>query len=180
MPDTNTQTVSKPDTAAAALHWRDSLMLLQHSTGFSINTFITGPTFRGWHEHFAAEGERWLRERANSGDLYACEKLGLRLIDGDGMEAAPEEGLQYLEQPVAADHPIAMTRLAEYLFSLDGASGTHIRAKQLLEHAAERYTFAKIALAMRFILGKGTEADPGRGKAALTELALKGTRRLGR
>src|SRR6266480_2889780 len=71
-------------------------------------------SFRGWLESSASEGEKWLRSSAQDGDLYAMEKLGLRLLTGDGLPKSLEEGVGWLKKSAELGSPFSMEKLAEY------------------------------------------------------------------
>src|SRR6266852_9076233 len=92
----------------------DSVVLLKRQGKFSVKNIVLASTFRGWLESSASGGERWLRNRAQDGDLYAMEKLGLRLLTGNGLPKSIEEGLGWLKKSAALGNPFAMEKLAEY------------------------------------------------------------------
>src|SRR5713101_5852464 len=96
----------------------DSIVLLKRQGKFSVKNIVSPSSFRGWLESSPSDGERWLRDRAQGRDLYAMEKLGLRLLTGDGLAKSPEEGLSWLKKSAELGNPFAMERLAEH--ELDG------------------------------------------------------------
>src|SRR6266446_4510289 len=92
----------------------DSIVLLKRQGKFSLKNITSPSRFRGWLESSASEGEGWLRNRAKEGDLYAMEKLGLRLLTGDGLPKSIEEGLVWLKKSAESGNPVAMEKVAEY------------------------------------------------------------------
>src|SRR5882672_1485334 len=92
----------------------DSIGLLKRQGKFSVKNIVLPSSFRGWLESSPSEGERWLRSAAQDGDLYAMEKLGLRLLTGDGLTKSVDEGLEWLKKSAELGNPFAMERLAKY------------------------------------------------------------------
>src|SRR5712671_4393239 len=86
----------------------DSIVLLKRQGKFSVKNIVSPSSFRGWLESSPSEGERWLRGSAQDGDLYAMEKLGLRLLTGDGLAKSIEEGLRWLKKSAELGNPFAM------------------------------------------------------------------------
>ena len=75
-----------------------SIVLLKRQGKFSVENIVLPSSFRGWLENSPSEGEPRLRSSAQNGDLYAMEKLGLRLLTGDGLPKSPKEGLKWLKK----------------------------------------------------------------------------------
>src|SRR6267378_473246 len=92
----------------------DSIVLLKRQGKFSVKNNVSASTFRGWLESSPSEGEEWLRSRAQGGDLYAMEKLGLRLLTGDGLPKSLGEGHGWLKKSAELGSPFAMEKVAEY------------------------------------------------------------------
>jgi TPR repeat protein len=67
---------------------------------------------RGWREHDVAEGEAWLRRRAEDGDSYAMQRLGLRMLEGDGVPRSPHHGVQWLKRAAGEGNRLAQRELA--------------------------------------------------------------------
>src|SRR5260370_27662545 len=76
----------------------DSIGLLKKQGKFSLKNIASVSSFRGWLESSPSEGEQWLRNRAQDGDLYAMKKLGLRMLTGDGLPKSLDEGLVWLKK----------------------------------------------------------------------------------
>jgi hypothetical protein len=53
-----------------------------------------------------------LRERARTGDLHALTTLGKRLLVGQGVTAAPQEGVACIKDAAARGDGEAMAQLA--------------------------------------------------------------------
>src|SRR5260370_19282258 len=98
----------------------DSIGFLKRQGKFALKNIASASSFRGWLESSPSEGERWLRGSAQNGDLYAMEKLGLRLLTGDGLPKSLEEGLGWLKKSAALGNPFAMEKLAEYKLDENG------------------------------------------------------------
>ena len=114
---TNTAATSardpETDTKASVLDLGlDSIVLLKRQGKFSVKNIALAASFRGWLESSPTEGERWLRSSAQNGDLYAMEKLGLRLLTGDGLPKSPKEGLKWLKKSAELGNSFAMEKLA--------------------------------------------------------------------
>jgi len=78
----------------------DSIIQLKQYSQISVSSIAHPVKLRGWLESSASEGEKWLRSSAQDGDLYAMEKLGLRLLTGDGLPKSLEgkKALLYLPE----------------------------------------------------------------------------------
>src|SRR5258708_15801074 len=116
----------------------DSIVLLKRQGKFSVKNIVSASTFRGWLESSASEGERWLRNRAQDGDLYAMEKLGLRLLTGDGLPKSREEGLGWLKKSAELANPFAMEKLADYEFDEIETPSSSVEGERWLRPAVER------------------------------------------
>src|SRR6266576_341822 len=116
----------------------DSIVLLKRQGKFSVKNIVLPSSFRGWLENSPSEGERWLRSSAQNGDLYAMEKLGLRLLAGDGLPKSLEEGLRWLKKSAELGNPFAMEKLAEYELDEDETPGSSVEGERWLRAAVER------------------------------------------
>jgi len=76
----------------------DSILLLKRQGKFSVKNISLVSSFRGWLESSPIEGERRLRNSAQDGDLYAMEKLGLRLLTGDGLPKINQRGTRVAQE----------------------------------------------------------------------------------
>ncbi len=68
----------------------DSIVLLKRQGKFSVKNIASPSSFRAWLESSLSEGERGLQSSAQKGDLYGVEKLGWRLLTGDGLPKSLE------------------------------------------------------------------------------------------
>src|SRR5260370_31872286 len=89
------------------------ITLLARREQYSVKNIASVSTLRGWLEHSPSEGERWLRSAAQDGDLHAMEKLGVRLLTGDGLPKSVEEGVVWLRKSAEMGNSFAMEKLAE-------------------------------------------------------------------
>jgi len=154
----------------------DSIVLLKRQWKFSIKNFASASSFRGWLENSASEGERWLRNRAQDGDLYAMEKLGLRLLTGDGLPKSVEEGLRWLKKSAELGNPFAMEKLAEYELDEDQAPDSPAEGERWHRAAVDhRHRLAMVSLGSRLITGAGLTPDPNQGEELLREAAQRGS-----
>ncbi len=150
----------------------DSIVLLKRQGKLSVKNIVSPSTFRGWLESSAREGERWLRIRAQDGDLYAMEKLGLRLLNGDGLPKSGEEGLGWLRKSAELGNPFAMEKLGEYELDENNASDSCAEGERWLRNAIELgHRLAMVSLGSRLITGDGLPSDPERGEQLLREAA---------
>ncbi len=164
------------DTRASALDLGlDSIVLLKRQRKSSAKNIVSPSSFRGWLESSPSEGERWLRNRAQEGDLYAMEKLGLRLRTGDGLPKSLEEGLAWLKKSAELGNPFAMEKLAEYEFDENETPGSSAEGERWLRNAVERGNrLAMISLGTRLITGNGLARNPEQGERLLREAARQG------
>ena len=161
------------DTKAPALDLGlDSIVLLKRQGKSSIKNIVSPSSFRGWLESSPSEGERWVRNRAQDGDLYAMEKLGLRLLTGDGLLKSLEEGLAWLKKSAELGNPFAMEKLAEYELDEKETPGSSAEGERWLRNAVERgHRLAMINLGTRLITGNGLGRNPEEGERLLREAA---------
>lgn len=154
----------------------ESLALLKRQGTWSIRNTASAVTLRGWLESSPSNGELWLRNRAQDGDLYAMEKLGLRLLRGDGLSKSTEEGLEWLERSANLGNPFAMEKLAEYELDENETPDSSAEGERWLRTAVERgYRLAIVALGSRLITGNGLAPDPEQGQQLLHEGAHHGS-----
>lgn len=155
--------------------WDFGLHLLRHPAGSILKSMTDVAHAAGWGELDAGEGERWLRNGADNGDVYAMERLGLRLCTGDGMPVAKDEGLHWLRKAAELGNFVAMIRMADVLLDSNSSQDTRVEAEQWHQRAiAGGYTFAQICLGCRLIAGHGLRPDPDKGLHLLTEVASRG------
>lgn len=153
--------------AVASLRWPNKLV---------VEDIALKSRFRGWREQTVVEGERWLRRSANEGDWYAMESLGLRLINGDGLQRSPEEGLGWLRRAANLGSPIAMAHIAQCVLDDEHSLESRTEAEQWLQKAINQgNSQAAIILGTRLITGTGLLADPERGKRLLVKAAQGGS-----
>src|SRR6267378_1627807 len=147
----------EPDTKSANLDLAlDSINLLRRHRKLSITDLTGASKFRGWLESSSSEGERWLRNRAQDGDLYAMERLGRRLLTGDGLPKSIEEGLEWLKKSAELGSPFAMEKLAEYELDENETPGSSAEGEGWLRTAVEHgHHPAMINLGTRLIAGNG-------------------------
>jgi len=154
----------------------DSIGLLKRQGKFSVKNIVLPSSFKGWLESSPSEGERWLRSSAQEGDLYAMEKLGLRLLTGDGLPKSIEEGLGWLKKSAELGYPFAMEKLAEYEFDKDETPGSSAEGERWLRNAVEHgHRLAMVSLGSRLITGDGLAPDPKQGEQLLREAAKQGS-----
>ena len=154
----------------------NSMNLLRSHRKLSVTDLTGASKFRGWLESSASEGERWLRNRAQDGDLYAMEKLGMRLLTGDGLPKSLDEGLGWLRKSAELGNPFAMEKLAEYELDENETPGSSAEGERWLRTAVERgYRVATVALGSRLITGDGLAPDHQQGKQLLREAAQQGS-----
>ncbi len=154
----------------------DSIVLLKRQGKFAVKNIVSASTFRGWLESSAGEGERWLRNRAQDGDLYAMEKLGLRLMTGDGVPKSLDEGLAWLRKSAELGNLFAMEKLAGYELDENETPGSFAEGERLLRTAAERgHRLAAVNLGTRLITGNGLAPDHDQGERLLREAVREGS-----
>ena len=154
----------------------DSIGLLKRQGKFSLKNIASASTFRGWLESSPSEGERWLRNSAQEGDLYAMEKLGLRLLNGDGLPKSVAEGLGWLSKSAELGNPFAMEKLAEYELDENNGSDSRAEGERWLHNAVEHgHRFAIVSLGSRLITGDGLAPDPKQGEQLLRNAAKQGS-----
>jgi TPR repeat protein len=154
----------------------DSILCLKQRSRMSASNIAHPLKVSGWLESSAIEGERWLRASAGNGDLYAMEKLGLRLLIGDGLPKSVEEGLEWLRKSAESGNPFAMEELAEYELDEDDKPGSSAEGERWLRNAVERgYRVAMVNLGTRLITGNGLASDAERGERLLCEAAQQGS-----
>src|SRR6266566_8631128 len=154
----------------------DSISLLKRQGKFSLKNISSASSFRGWLESSPSEGERWLRSSAQDGDLYAMEKLGRRLLTGDGLPKSIEEGLVWLKKSAELGNPFAMEKLAEYELDENETPGSSAEGERLLRTSVERgYRLAMVNLGTRLIKGNGLAPDPEQGEQLLRQAAQQGS-----
>lgn len=165
--------ISENDTGSSNLDLGlDSVGLLKRQGKFSLKNITSASTFRGWLEISPSEGERWLRSSAQDGDLYAMEKLGLRLLNGDGLTKSVDEGRGWLTKSAELGNPFAMEKLAEYILDESGTPDSSAEGERWLRNAVEHgHRFAAVSLGSRLIKGDGLAPDPQQGEQLLREAA---------
>src|SRR6267378_3407464 len=151
----------EPDTKSANLDLAlDSINLLRRHRKLSITDLTGASKFRGWLESSSSEGERWLRNRAQDGDVYAMEKLGRRLLTGDGLPKSVEEGLVWLKKSAELGNPFAMERLGEYEFDESQTPDSSAEGERWLRNAVQLGNrVAAVNLGTRLITANGLEPD---------------------
>src|ERR1051325_2500852 len=102
----------------------DAIRLLKGYRPLSVADLGRASKLRGWLESSATEGEGWLRRAAHEGNLYAMEKLGERLLNGDGLTKSVEEGLEWLKKSAKMGNPFAMEKLADFELDENEATGS--------------------------------------------------------
>ncbi len=154
----------------------DSVVLLKRQGKPSVKNIVSPSSFRGWLESSPSEGERWLRNRAQDGDLYAMEKLGRRLLTGDGLSKSIDEGLGWLKKSAELGNPFAMENLAEYELDENETHGSSAEGERWLRTAVENgHRLAAVNLGTRLITGNGLAPDPEHGERLLREAAQQGS-----
>jgi len=150
----------------------DSIVLLKRQQKFSVKNIASASTFRGWLESSPSEGERWLRSRARDGDVYAMEKLGRRLLTGNGLPKSIEEGLGWLKKSAELANPFAMEKLAEYELDENDTPGSSAEGERWLRNAVEHgHRFAMVSFGSRLVTGAGLAPDPDQGEQLLCAAA---------
>jgi TPR repeat protein len=154
----------------------DSIVLLKRQGKLSVKRIVSPSSYRGWLERSPSEGEGWLRISAQNGDLYAMEKLGLRLLSGDGLTKSLGEGLEWLKKSAELGNPFAMEKLAEYELDEGETPDSCAEGERWLRAGVEHgYWLAMVALGGRLITGDGLPPDPGQGEHLLHEAARQGS-----
>ena len=126
----NSETGTKSSTLDLGL---DFIVLLKRQQKPSVKNIVSPSGFRGWLESSPSEGERWLRSAAQHRDLYAMEKLGRRLLTGDGLPKSIEEGLEWLKKSAELGNPFAMEKLAPSMESGLGELSSGLQDSWLLQ-----------------------------------------------
>jgi len=104
------------------------------------------------------------------------EKLGLRLLDGDGLPKSVAEGLGWLKKSAELGNPFAMERLAEYHLDENNAPNSSPEGERWLRSAVEcGHRFAMFNLGSRLITGDGLAPDPEQGEQLLRGAAKQGS-----
>ena len=130
---------------------------------------------RSWWERDAADGVKWLRSRAASGDCFAVEKLGERLIEGAGLARDVAEGANWLRRAVDAGSSYAMFSLAVRILDGQLSASSPDEGRSLLEDACVKGNLAALTeLGTRLIYGFTMPRDVGRGERRLREAASVG------
>ncbi len=169
----NPETGAKSSTLDLGL---DSIVLLRRQGKFSVKNMASASRFRGWLENSPSEGERWLRNRAQDGDLYAMEGLGQRLLTGEGLPKSVEEGLAWLKKSAELGNPFAMEKLAEYELDENDTRDSSAQGERWLRSAvASGHRLAMLTLGTRLITGEGLAHDPNQGEQLLREAAAQGS-----
>jgi TPR repeat protein len=154
----------------------DSIVLVKKQMKFSVKNITSPSSCRGWLESSPIEGERWLRISAQDGDLYAMEKLGLRLLTGDGLPKSIEEGLGWLKKSAELGNTFAMEKLAQYELDENDAPDSFADGERWLRNAIEHgHRFAMVSLGARLITGDVLVPDPEQGERLLREAAQRGS-----
>jgi len=154
----------------------DSIILLKRQGQFSVKNIVSASSFQGWLESSPSEGELWLRNRAQDGDAYAMEKLGLRLLNGDGLPKSVTEGLGWLKKSAELGNPFAMEKLAERELDETVAPQSSAEGERWLRIAVEQgCRAALVALGSRLITGAGLAPDAKQGEQLLREAAQQGS-----
>jgi TPR repeat protein len=171
MSDTNAR-IDDEITFTEAEMLLDNIAALTHPGKLPCDDPQLATTIHGWREHDPAEGEAWLRRSAEEGDVYAMQKLGQRLIEGDGLEPSPEEGMQWLKKSAEHGNPLAMTDLANIYFDMSNGTNTHEEGLMWLNRAIEHGDkFAAVAYGVRLLVGRGVEQNSAEGERLLREAA---------
>src|SRR5712691_1682636 len=162
---------STDDTKSFTLDFAlDSIGHLKRQGNFSLKNIASASGFRGWLESSPSEGERWLRSLAQDGDLYATEKLGLRILNGDGVPKSVMEGLEWLKKSAELGNPFAMEKLAEYELDKNETADSSAEGERWLRKAVEHgHLFAMVSLGSRLITGDGLAPDHKQGEQLLRE-----------
>lgn len=172
-PTTNPEVVTQLPSLDLGL---DSIVVLNGRGKFSVKHFVLPSSVRGWLESSAGEGERWLRSSTENGDLYAMEKLGLRLLTGDGLQKSVDEGLAWLKKSAEMGNPFAMEKLAEYVLDEEKTPNSSALGERWLRTAVEHgHRLAMVNLGGRLITGNGLPADPVQGEQLLREASGEGS-----
>ncbi len=154
----------------------DSIVLLKRQGKVCVKNIVSASRFRGWLESSPSEGEQWLRNRAQGGDLYAMEKLGLRLLTGDGVPKSFDEGFRWVKKSAELGNPFAMEKLAEYELDENETPESSAEGERWLRNAVEHgHRLAMINLGTRLITGNGLARNPERGERLLREAARQGS-----
>src|SRR5260370_37781721 len=104
------------------------------------------------------------------------EKLGVRLLTGDGLQKSVEEGVLWLRKSAELGNPFAMEKLAEYELDENETLGASAEGERWLRSAVERgHRLAVINLGTRLITGNGLARDPEQGERLLREAAREGS-----
>jgi len=104
------------------------------------------------------------------------EKLGLRLLTGDGLPKSIEEGLGWLKKSVELGNPFAMEKLADYELDEVEAPDSSVEGERSLRTALERgHRLAMVNLGARLITGNGLAPDPEQGEHLLRDAARQGS-----
>jgi TPR repeat protein len=154
----------------------DSLVLLRKQGKPSVKSIVSPSGIRGWLESSAGEGESWLRSRAQDGDCYAMEKLGWRLLTGDGLPKSIGDGIEWLRKAAESGNPFAMDKLADYKLDETGTPESAVEGERWLGTAVDRgYRPAVVNLGTRLITGIGLAPVPEDGERLLREAAHRGS-----
>jgi TPR repeat protein len=104
------------------------------------------------------------------------EKLGLRLLTGDGLPKSVEEGLAWLKKSAELGNPFAMEKLAEYELDENETPDSSAEGERWLRTAVELgYRVAMVELGSRLMIGDGLPPDPKQGEQLLREAARQGS-----
>ncbi len=142
----------------------------------SLKSGVLPSRVRGWLESSPGEGACWLRSRAEYRDLYAMEKLGCRLLTGDGLPKSVQEGVGWLKKSAESGNPFAMEKLADYELDEIEAPASAVEGERWLRTAVVAgYRLAVVNLGSRLITGIGVAPLPEEGERLLREAADQGS-----
>jgi len=104
------------------------------------------------------------------------EKLGLRLLTGDGLLRSVDEGLAWLKKSADLGNPFAMEKLAESELDEEETPNSPEEGERWLRNAVEHgHRLAMVSLGSRLITGNGLSPDPEQGEQLLREAAQEGS-----
>ncbi len=107
-----------------------------------------------------------LRADAEAGEVSAIVELGLRHMDGDGVEKDPLKAFQLLKKGTESDDPLAITHMGLCFLKGVGTDADPGKAVSYFQKAADTdFTMALGCLGDCYHEGVGVEKDPEKGFA---------------
>jgi TPR repeat protein len=108
----------------------------------------------------AAEAFDWLGRAADGGNRDAQFHIGVRFLQGNGVDADPAEAARWLRLAAEQDHAIAQRLLGDAYAEGRGVAADPVESTEWYRAAAEQGDVdAQVELALRYANGSGVAVD---------------------